>query len=97
MLNISKTNISGKINKSKLKSFNQPHYFMYKKIVSKVILVIIHLVFKLAREILPSFVQQSSKLPFLFQGKLSTHLNSYYKLNLLKLCYHDKIVGYIFT
>jgi len=41
MLNISKTNISGKINKSKLKSFNQPHYFMYKKIVSKVILVIL--------------------------------------------------------
>jgi adhesin transport system membrane fusion protein len=43
MLNISKTNISGKINKSKLKSFNQPQYFIYKKIVTKVILVILFL------------------------------------------------------
>jgi adhesin transport system membrane fusion protein len=43
MLNISKTNIAGKINKGKLKSFNQAHYFSYKKIVSKVILAILFL------------------------------------------------------
>lgn len=41
MLNISKINISGKINKSKLKAFNQPHYAKYKKIVSRVIALIL--------------------------------------------------------